>query len=142
MIDKRWRTGHRTFDKQTNALSIGPCRNDTQWGVLVDRGRQSLEMRVLRAWSISMWELADRFLPMYERFYVYMFFHTDANGAKTIHAHIVTDEDDRVIYERMVGPTYKSLDVLEKMSHFLAYRGRLNRMMNKPANFELSYASK
>jgi hypothetical protein len=125
-------TGHKTFDRQTNAIFTGNVISNTQYSKWIRPYNETKCYGGERPKGyLQDWDL-DNFtnLPYTVRSYVKKIaiddpvilyeFHSYSNGVKIIHGYVVTTKNHELLNYFITGPTYKSHDVILKCIEYVS----------------------
>ncbi len=126
-------SGHKTFDRQTNLISKGNVYSNTQIsayirpftqtemdGRTVSKGQlQSYDLRTFGKLPYHI-DKAVRAYSTNNKVILYMFFHRNSEGEKTVHGYVMTNEHHQLIDSYVTGPRTKSVNVIEECSQYIA----------------------
>jgi len=117
-------TGHKTFDKQTNLISFGSIISNTQYSIWIRPYNETKNFFVERPKGyLQDWDL-NTFtdLPDFVRDYIKSVAIDDPvilyelrsynYNKKIVHGYIITDQHYQLLNYFVVGPTYKSENVV------------------------------
>lgn len=120
-------TGHRTFDRQANLIALGDVTAKTQlsrhireWNETVSVSGAGVQPGYLQNRDLEVFgELPQAVLTTIQETaqdkpaILYKFFHTRA-AQQIVHGYVLTGTDGELLGHWVVGPTYKSRDVIRK----------------------------
>lgn len=124
-------TSHKTFDKQTNCIATGNVIANTQVSFYIRAyNTPTTPMgQPAEPGAMQKWDLDGFKLPPYVRGSVaihavdkkvilYRFRHFSKNK-EVIHGWVVTDENYNLLYKCVIGPTYKSWNIVEECIKYI-----------------------
>lgn len=126
-------SGHKTFDRQTNYIGTGNVFSNTQTGLFI-RGynetecngftfqKGELQKSDLKGWY-GMPQQVHKALSKHatdESVILYKFFHQDGQGELIVHGYVMTTNKYELIDYFVVGPTYKSWNVINECIRYVS----------------------
>lgn len=125
-------SGHKTFDQQTNYIGTGNVFANTQTSLYI-RGynetecngftfpKGELQKTDLKGWY-ELPQRVHRAIREYavdESVILYKFFHKNSKGELVVHGYVLTSKKHELIDYIVVGPTYKSWDVINECLKYI-----------------------